>query len=102
MTSLIVSCRVVVPQKASRRQLQGFHSKEYVNFLETHSNQSDSEDEEEDAEEMGLGYDCPLFTGCYDYACDVGGAGLTSADLLLKGEARVVINWYGGWHHAKR
>ena len=49
-----------------------------------------------------LGYDCPLFTGCYDYACEVGGAGLTSADLLLREEARLVINWYGGWHHAKR
>ena len=47
-------CRVVVPEKATRRQLEGFHSREYVDFLATHGNQSDSEDEET-AEEMGLG-----------------------------------------------
>lgn len=49
--------RVVAPEKATRKQLQGFHSLEYINFLETHSNQSDSEDDddEETAEEMGLG-----------------------------------------------
>ena len=99
--------------------MQGFHSQEYIHFLETHSNQSDLEDEDEEtAEEMGLGkicknfnqffylhstgYDCPLFIGCYDYACEVGGAGLTSADLLLGEEAEIVINWSGGWHHAKR
>lgn len=27
---------------------------------------------------------------------------MTSAHLLLEEEARIVINWYGGWHHAKR
>ena len=55
ITSLInLGSRVVAPERATRRQLQGFHSQEYINFLETHSDQSDSEDEET-AEEMGLG-----------------------------------------------
>ncbi|CAI8017348.1 Histone deacetylase 8 [Geodia barretti] len=93
---LLQHMRVVAPEKATQKQLQGFHSQEYIHFLETHSNQSDLEDEDEEtAEEMGLGYDCPLFTGCYDYACEVGGAGLTSADLLLREEAEIVINWSG-------
>lgn len=49
----------MAPSKASRRQLQAFHSQEYIHFLETHSNQSDSEKEDDEtAEEMedhGLG-----------------------------------------------
>ena len=52
-SSINLGSRVVAPERATRRQLQGFHSQEYINFLETH-NQSDSEDEET-AEEMGLG-----------------------------------------------
>ena len=52
-SSINLGSRVVAPERATRRQLQGFHSQEYINFLETHSNQSDSEDEET-AEEMGL------------------------------------------------
>ena len=48
--------RVISPERATGKQLQGFHSREYINFLETHSNQSDSEEEEEEmAEELGLG-----------------------------------------------
>lgn len=47
------------PEKATGRQLQGFHSNEYIHFLETHSNQSDSSDDEEAAEEFGLGMCIP-------------------------------------------
>lgn len=141
---------MVASSAATKKEMQSFHSRDYMHFLETHSNQSDSGDEEEgeDMDMYGLGeipaaffpsqpspsplslfpplpshpppltlfilpppflhlllyagYDCPLFPGLYDYVCEVGGASLTSADLLLSGEASTVINWYGGWHHAKR
>lgn len=48
----------MAPSKASRQQLQRFHSQDYIHFLETHGNQSDSEEDEETAQEMeeyGLG-----------------------------------------------
>lgn len=49
----------MAPLKASRRQLQAFHSQDYLHFLETHGNQSDSEKEDDEtAQEMedhGLG-----------------------------------------------
>ena len=37
--------------------MQSFHSRDYIHFLETHSNQSDSGDEEEmeDMDTYGLG-----------------------------------------------
>ena len=50
--------RIVAPSVAIRRQLQAFHSSDYVHFLETHGNQSDSEEDEEEVEDRdsyGLG-----------------------------------------------
>ena len=51
--------RIVDPMKANQKQLQSFHSSDYICYLETHSNQSESDREEEEmSEEMeahGLG-----------------------------------------------
>jgi acetoin utilization protein AcuC len=50
---------------------------------------------------MGLGLpDCPLFAGMYEYAALAAGATLKGADLILAGEAGVVFNPSGGYHHA--
>ena len=38
----------------------------------------------------------------YDYAVLVAGATVVAAESLVNGEADVAINWFGGWHHAKR
>lgn len=51
---------------------------------------------------MIVGYDCPLFEGIYDYACSMTGASLAATQCLAQGEAKVAINWYGGWHHAMK
>ena len=48
------------------------------------------------------GYDCPLFEGLYNYACWMAGGSLAAARSLVHGEARLAINWYGGWHHAMK
>ena len=46
---------------------------------------------------------CPLFEGIYDYSSSMAGASLAAAQCLAKGVmAKVVINWYGGWHHAMK
>ena len=51
---------------------------------------------------LHAGYDCPLFEGIYDYACSMAGASLAAAQCLVQGEAKIAINWYGGWHHAMK
>lgn len=62
----------MAPLKASQRQLQAFHSQDYIHFLETHSNQSDSEKEDdetaEEMEEHGLGV---YVTSVYDTTSDL-------------------------------
>ena len=49
-----------------------------------------------------IGYDCPPFTGLFEYVSCVARASLAMATCLVREEARVAINWYGGWHHGKK
>ncbi len=48
------------------------------------------------------GYDCPVMPQVFDFSCAIAGATLRGAQSLIDGECRVAINWFGGWHHAKR
>jgi acetoin utilization deacetylase AcuC-like enzyme len=38
----------------------------------------------------------------YEYASRVAGSSLTAASLLISNTCKYTINWFGGWHHAKR
>ena len=38
----------------------------------------------------------------YMYVLCVAGDSLAMATCLVREEARVAINWYGGWHHGKK
>lgn len=80
--------------KATMDDLLVFHSCDYVKFL---ASPTDSEEEE-----YGLGYDCPVHPALLDWCLTIAGGSLTAANCLLSGQARVVINWGGGWHHAQR
>lgn len=54
-----------------------------------------------DALRMGIGGpDTPVFAGMYDYGMLACGATIKGADLVLSGEADVVFNPSGGFHHA--
>lgn len=48
------------------------------------------------------GYDCPPFANVFEYVSCIAGASLSLADCLMREEAQVAINWYGGWHHGKK
>jgi len=87
--------RAVPSTPAATEELLVFHSREYVAFL------GRPEGAEEEEEEHGLGYDCPLLADMLGWARAVAGASLTAASSLLGGAA-VAINWNGGWHHAHR
>lgn len=49
-----------------------------------------------------LGYDCPLVDDLFEFCCTVAGASVTAAHLININRFKYVINWFGGWHHAKR
>ena len=49
-----------------------------------------------------VGYDCPLFPDVFKYTSYVAGATIMAAKLLTSQRCDIAINWFGGWHHAKR
>jgi len=95
----ITTAQEVSSTPATFDDLLVFHTRDYLDFLA----RADEEDEQdvEEQEEHGLGYDCPVLPDMLKWVKVVGGASLTAADHLLKG-ANVSINWNGGWHHAHR
>lgn len=104
---------------ADDNSLKQVHTSDYVEHLkqfriESNMNQvrqisSDHDDSNSDLsicgddEEYGLGYDCPTFSGLYEYVGLVAGATLKAVEAIIKPTNKndVAINWFGGWHHAQ-
>ncbi|MBN1481793.1 acetoin utilization protein AcuC [candidate division KSB1 bacterium] len=89
--------REVEPQPAARHMLEIFHTPRYLDALKA----SENGGWDIDALHMGIGGpDTPVFKGMHDYGALACGATLYGADLLLSGEADIVFNSFGGFHHA--
>ncbi|KAM5145449.1 histone deacetylase 8 [Mantella aurantiaca] len=97
---LLRDMRVLKPRVATMEEMATFHTDAYLEHLRKVSEEGDNDDPE--TLEYGLGYDCPITEGIYDYAAAVGGATLTAVEQLMEGRARIAMNWPGGWHHAKK
>nr|XP_002733814.2 PREDICTED: histone deacetylase 8-like [Saccoglossus kowalevskii] len=93
----VLRCR-----KATQHELTSFHTTDYIEYLQKINDEDDSEKVDEMSQEYGMGYDCPSMPGVYDLVGCVAGATIQAAQCLLDGTADVAINWFGGWHHAKR
>jgi histone deacetylase 8 len=91
---------VLSPIEADDKHLALFHSKYYIEALK-HLNDADSI-KNEDVDEFGFEYDCPLIDKVYEFCRLVAGSSITAAHALLSGKYNYAINWFGGWHHAKR
>jgi acetoin utilization protein AcuC len=89
----------IAPRRASREQLETFHTPQYLTTLE----EAARGHLDADGLFMGLGTaETPVFAGLYDYACLAAGGTLLAAQLVLDGTADVVFNPSGGYHHALR
>uniref|UniRef100_A0A8C7T691 Histone deacetylase 8 n=1 Tax=Oncorhynchus mykiss TaxID=8022 RepID=A0A8C7T691_ONCMY len=97
---LLQHMSVVKPRVATSEEMAKFHTDAYLEHLHKISQDGDNDDPQ--SGDFGLGYDCPVVEGIYDYAAAVGGATLTAAQCLLDKRGEVAINWAGGWHHAKK
>ena len=53
-------------------------------------------------ESFGIGDDCPIFDGLYEYCQTYTGGSISGAARLSQGCSDIVMNWSGGMHHAKR
>ncbi|KAI8995999.1 hypothetical protein BC832DRAFT_535585 [Gaertneriomyces semiglobifer] len=99
---------LVSPTPASETDLAKYHTKEYIHALLHWEEQN-----EEELEEFGLGYDCRPWKGLEDYVKWIAGGSLCAARTLVErcqknrdnsNERRceVAVFWDGGRHHAQR
>lgn len=86
-------------RKATRADLEKFHTRNFVDAVFQEA--SDSEDE---LESHGFWYDCPQFPQMIPYIQTTAGTTLSCASWLIDQlpEPAVAVNFYGGRHHAKR
>ncbi len=90
--------REAAPRKASRAELERFHTRRYLEELQ----RAAGGDLTVHGLQSGLGgSDTPVFKEMFDYGAWAAGAALTAADLLLAGQADIVFNLLGGFHHAR-
>ncbi len=88
---------VVAPTPATREELEVFHTAAYLDVLLKGS----AGEFDPRILDMGLGsQECPVFPEMYDYAALSCGASLLGAGLLLSGDADLVFQPSGGFHHA--
>ena len=96
----------VQPAKASAAHLQRFHSERYVEALRKVDTNEQREDavafNEAEYELYGFVDDCAPWGGVWLYATTIVAASLQAADLLVRGQVEVALNFGGGRHHAKK
>ncbi|KPI38801.1 putative histone deacetylase HOS2 [Cyphellophora attinorum] len=78
---------------ATQEELKAFHKDEYIDFLHEPGYSSAV---------YGVGDDCPIFDGLYDYCSLYAGASIDAARKLCSKQSDIAINWSGGLHHAKK
>jgi acetoin utilization protein AcuC len=86
-----------VTAPASREYLEMFHKPSYLDLL----HQAGTGSFTTAMLARGIGTEeCPLFKDMLDYCLLLAGTAATAAGLLARGDARVVFNPSGGFHHA--
>lgn len=90
---------------ASADELEKFHTKEYIEFLESTAqppaNKAAQKAFERQRMAFNLDDECPVFDGLYRFCQMYSGASLKAARQLNAKAYTIAINWAGGLHHAK-
>ncbi|KAJ1957510.1 hypothetical protein EC988_000792, partial [Linderina pennispora] len=97
---------VTAPVPLTNKELENFHSEDYINCLLSTGDVADSSDSEGDGEsqlaEYGLLDDCYMFDGIEQHVRYAAGGTVSAARRLANGDAGVAVHWEGGRHHCKR
>jgi acetoin utilization protein AcuC len=89
--------RVCTPKPLEESELYSFHDKKYIGILKKANNGLFNEE----WLRYGLGItECPIYKGVYEYHLLASGATLLGVKLIEEGEADIVFNPTGGFHHA--
>ena len=118
--NLTESLRMYNSQSANFEQMSAFHNPYYLKYLQTWVSPQANKIVEQyvpteeqvkirnDDSRLGAifkvnqSFDCPGFEGLYNFCSLAAGSSIDAADLVIAGQGDVVINWSGGFHHAKK
>lgn len=108
--------RLVKPEPLSFEEMAGFQDPEYLRTLQAldpsvaaaelwpdirPGGEKDFLTVDPKILKYGLGTEeNPIFSGLYDFCAVTSGATVLGAEMVASGQARVVFNPLGGWHHA--
>ncbi len=85
------------PVALTDQETYSFHKREYIEAIKKAS----QGELPLSSLEMGLGTaDCPIFPSLYPYSLLAAGGSITGAKAILSGDADIVFNPSGGFHHA--
>jgi histone deacetylase 1/2 len=87
--------------RASFADMSRYHSDDYLGYVETYFDKL-SRTPRLEKYSIGVSADTPAFPNMYEFCSLTSGASLLAAELLIQNRAGVVVNWMGGFHHAKR
>lgn len=94
---------------ATKEEIATFHKQDYVDFLSKATPKNIAEMYPELAQPtgysspvFGVGDDCPIFDGLFEYCSYYSGASIDAATKLCSGQSDIALNWGGGLHHAKK
>lgn len=87
--------KVAKPTLASRKDLELYHTSDYLDYvLNPHATRSSTAEDTRQREKFSLEDDCPVFDGLHEYVPIVAGASLTAAATLKNTD--ISICWDGG------
>jgi len=89
------------PKPATWKDLNAFHSDDYIDFLKNIT-QDNMQEAGSQLERFNLGADCPVFDGLFEYCQTYTGGSISGAARINQGCSDIVLNWSGGIHHAKK
>ena len=95
---------------ATVEELVEFHKDDYIEFLSQVTPQSFASNYPwikpgagyPSGPIFGVGDDCPIFDGLFNYCSLYSGASIDAARKLTSHQSDIAINWSGGLHHAKK
>ncbi len=99
-----------VSRAATIEELVEFHKEEYIDFLSSVNPQNLATNYPwlkpgavgYSGPFFGVGEDCPIFDGLFEYCSLYAGASIDAARKLTSHQSDIAINWSGGLHHAKK
>ncbi|MBN1380358.1 MAG: acetoin utilization protein AcuC [Deltaproteobacteria bacterium] len=90
--------KIMIPQRLDEKLLRLFHTTKYIELLRL----SNCGEFTINMLDFGLGSsDNPILNGILDFSLEAAGATYEGTMMLARGEAEVVFNPHGGFHHAR-